>query len=343
MSKLKLWFIKGAGIEKDSSGAVRESKPRQQQQRRHVDAAAATPAYHIDPARPDLVPPRDGGGGPRPLLPRAVRAGEAVSRRPNEVENESLFSTSTNTQSTGLTSVQQSSSRGPSARSRSKRTSNNNNSNKRRSGGGGLSISRPVPTKSLLDLASGYADVQNPQTAYSPTGRPPVRVETAATASSEKPPLHSHDSSDRRRHQRFHPDQPVREVSSGRAQIVVQNPPSHQRSQKTVVRKALSPPLSSCAQRAADSDDRDCRHMSHVTVFEDFMGKNSSDKDPLPPMPALPFAANSNNAPALNHRLSRPFREEAAEGFEDVVEEEWDNEDEGNIDPETMPVSPTGS
>lgn len=136
----------------------------------------------------------------------------------------------------------------------------------------------------------------------------------------------------------------MREVSSGRAQVVVRNPPSHQRSQKTVVRKALSPPSSSSfAQRAADSDDRDCRHMSHVTVFEDFMGKNGNDKDPLPPMPALPFAVNSNNAPALNHRLSRPFREEAAGGFEDVVEEEWENEAEGDIDPETMPVSPTGS
>ncbi|KAL8984911.1 MAG: hypothetical protein Q9177_004578, partial [Variospora cf. flavescens] len=329
MAKLKHWFIKGAGIEKDAT-AVREfTKPYQQTQ---VDASdytastATTPAYNIDPGRPDLVPPR---GLPR-RPPQAVRAGGEATRdrRLNEVENESIFSTSTNTQSTGLTSVQSTS---PSTQqSRSKPPSNN----KSRSGGPGLNISNPFPTQSLLDFASQYDNVQNPQTAYDSTHqrrRPPA---SSGGTTTTKPPLYNYNSSDdRKQHQRFHPDQPVQEVSSGRAQLVLDPPSRHQRSQKTVVRKApLSPPLATRRTPAADGDDH--RHMSHVTLFEDFMGKKDMER-PLPPMPALPFA----DTPALNHRLSRPFREEGEEeeaGFE-ADEEGGGDED---ISPLTVPISP---
>ncbi|KAI4282508.1 MAG: hypothetical protein L6R35_005389, partial [Caloplaca aegaea] len=327
MAKLKHWFIKGAGIEKDAT-AVREfTKPYQQTQ---VDASdytastATTPAYNIDPSRPDLVPPR---GLPR-RPPRAVRAGsEAIrDRRPNEVENESIFSTSTNTQSTGLTSVQSTS---PSTQqSRSKLLSDK----KSRSGGPSLNISNPFPTQSLLDFASQYDNVQNPQTAYDSTHHRRQPPASSGGITTTKPPLYSHNSSDdRKRHQRFHPDQPVQEVSSGRAHLVLDPPSRHQRSQKTVVRKApLSPPLATRRTPAADGDDN--RHMSHVTLFEDFMGKK--DTEPLPPMPVLPFA----DTPALNHRLSRPFREEGEEeaGFE-ADEEGGGDED---ISPLTVPISP---
>ncbi|KAL8646334.1 MAG: hypothetical protein Q9210_006197, partial [Variospora velana] len=323
MAKLRHWFIKGAGIEKDAT-AVREfTKPYQQTQvdaSDYTESTATTPAYNIGPARPDLVPPH----GPPRQPPRAVRAGGEANRdrRPNEVENESIFSTSTNTQSTGLTSVQSTS---PSTQqSRPKPPSNN----KSRFGGPGLHISNPLPTKSLLDLASQYDDVQNPQTAYDPTHhrRPPPPA-SSSSSTTTKPPLYSHKSSDdRQRHQRFHPDQPVQEVSSGRAHLVLQPPSRHQRSQKTVVRKALlSPPLATRRTPAADGDDN--RHMSHVTLFEDFMGK---DTEPLPPMPALPFA----DTPALNHRLSRPFREE------DEEEAGFEVDEGGDISPMTVPVSP---
>ncbi|KAL8966605.1 MAG: hypothetical protein Q9197_005886, partial [Variospora fuerteventurae] len=327
MAKLKHWFIKGAGIEKDAT-AVREfTKPYQQTQ---VDASdytastATTPVYNIDPGRPDLVPPRRLRRQP----PRAVRAGGEATRdrRPNEVENESIFSTSTNTQSTGLTSVQSTS---PSTQqSRSKPPS----SNKSRSGGPGLNISNPFPTQSLLDFASQYDNVQNPQTAYDSTHHRRRTPASSGSTTITKPPLYSHNSSDdRRRHQRFHPDQPVQEVSSGRAHLVLDPPSRHQRSQKTVVRKApLSPPLATRRTPAADGDDN--RHMSHVTLFEDFMGKKATE--PLPPMPALPFA----DTPALNHRLSRPFREEGEDeaGFE-IDEEGGGDED---ISPLTVPISP---
>ncbi|KAI4120568.1 MAG: hypothetical protein LQ338_006919 [Usnochroma carphineum] len=296
LGKFKSWFIKGSQIPKYQT-AVPKSRPNQLGQMEATYIPTAAQPYNIGPARPDLVPPR----GPR-QLPRAVYA-EARNDR-NEVENESIFSSSNDSQYPPLTSVQSSK---PPDKSRSKPSKTRKP--------GSLRISEPQPTKSLLDLASQYADVQNPQKAYG-TGRRPTPA-----AASNKPPLYNKGSGGGR-DKRYQPDQPVKEIPKGRAQVV--QPPTRPRSQKTVVRK-IEPQFT---RRTDDS------RQSHVTVFEDFMGKDSP-----PPVPTLPLNAASfvPPGPPTAHRLSRHFHE--ASEFEGPIGED----DSENISPTTIPISLTSS
>ncbi|KAL8920845.1 MAG: hypothetical protein Q9208_006017 [Pyrenodesmia sp. 3 TL-2023] len=299
-SKLKHWFNKG--IQKDHT-ATPNMRPNHQRQMEATYVSPAPQAYIQPPNRPDLVPPC----GPR-ALPRAVHVEARTARV--EVENESFPFSSNTTQATSLTSLQSSR---PSDRPRAKPIK------KRKSGN--LRISGPQPTKSLLDLTSHYADVQNPQKAYDASSR------RSLTAAPTKPPLFNKDNrggGGGGRDKRYQPDQPIKEVAKGRAQIV--QPPVHQRSQKTVVRKM--PPQ---VVKRADNG----RHMSNVTIFDEFMGK-----DTPPPVPALP--ANLSNlvppGPTITHRLSRPFF-----GAPEFAEEAGKDDSDEDISPTTIPISPSSS
>ncbi|KAI4192310.1 MAG: hypothetical protein LQ346_004355, partial [Caloplaca aetnensis] len=302
LSKLKLWFNKG--IQKDYT----ETPNMRPNRHRHMEATDCPPApqaYNRPPMKPDLVPPC----GPR-ALPRAVHVETRNDRV--EVENESFPFSSDPTQAGSLTSSQPSR---PSDKPRAKPIK------KRKSGN--MRISGPQPTKSLLDLTSHYADVQNPQKAYDASSR------RSPTAAPIKPPLLDKDNrggggGSGARHKRFEPDHPIKEVAKGRAQVV--QAPVHQRSQKLVVRKM--PPQ---VIKRADQN----RHMSSVTVFDEFMGKDSP-----PPMPALP--ANLSNlvppGPTITHRLSRPFLD--APEFAGQTGKDDSDED---ISPTTVPISPSSS
>ncbi|KAL8934847.1 MAG: hypothetical protein Q9216_005700, partial [Gyalolechia sp. 2 TL-2023] len=289
LEKLKHYFIRGSKLQKEET-----SHPKDGFQRQTNPDQSKTSQDPFDNQAQDLFPPR----GPH-QLPRAVHV-EARKNR-DEVENESIFSSSSTAQSSSLTSSQSSR---PSDRSRPKP------SKKRTSGG--LPISAPRPTDSLLHLASQYADVQNPKKTYDATRRP-------APSADDKPPLYTKAS---RTAPKRKISQPVKEVAQGRAQVI--QAPAHQRSQKTVVRKAEPQSV-----RRAD----DGRHMSHVTVFEDFMGHPAPPMPPLPPVPK-PFAN-----PSLAHRLSRPFREEEVSQYEKPC----DDASSEDISPTSIAISPTES
>ncbi|KAL8712221.1 MAG: hypothetical protein Q9225_006977, partial [Loekoesia sp. 1 TL-2023] len=291
-AKLKHYFNKGSRIQKEETTVPKTQQTSQTQMDPNQYMTRQDSYDGNGPARPDLVPPR----GPH-QLPRAVQA-EARDDQ-DEVENESIFSSPSNAPSTSLTSIQSSR---HSERVRSKP------SKKRTSAG--LPISSPKPTKSLLDLTSQYADVQGPEKAQDAIRRP-------APPADSKPS--SYKAANRRVPKRKN-SQPVKEVAKGRAQVV--QGPSHQRSQKTVVRKMEPQP----ARKADDS-----RHMSHVTVFEDFMGHSPP---PVPPLPA--DASKLAPGPSQAHRLSRPFRE--ASEFEKPI-----NDSSEDISPTTVPISPTES
>ncbi|KAL8826255.1 MAG: hypothetical protein Q9170_007469, partial [Blastenia crenularia] len=289
-AKLKHYLKKGSKIQSDET----RTKPNQDSRRQlYPDEYQTTQGICNDnsPARPGPVPPR----GPR-QLPRAVHAGARNDR--DEVGNES-FSSSSITPLSSLTSAQSSGSERARDQPYKKQTP------------GGLPISQPQPTKSLLNLTSQYASVQNPEKAYN-------KVQPPASAARRNAPL-------QRAANAKAPErkisQPVKEVPKNRAQV--HQPPTHQRSQKTVVRKMEPQP----ARRA---DDR--RHMSHVTVFEDFMGHT-----PPPPIPALPADVSKLvPGPSQASRLSRPFRE--ASEFEKPTNESTDN-----ISPTTTTLSPSES
>ncbi len=77
------------------------------------------------------------------------------------------------------------------------------------------------------------------------------------------------------------------------------------------------------------------RHMSSVTVFDEFMGKDSP-----PPMPALP--ANLSNlvpaVPTITHRLSRPFLDAP-----EFAGQSGKDESDEDISPTTIPISLSSS
>ncbi|KAL8897012.1 MAG: hypothetical protein Q9207_007428, partial [Kuettlingeria erythrocarpa] len=305
LAKLKLWFNKG--IQKDYTETP-NMRPNRHRQMEATDRHPPAQAYNRPPMKPNLVPPC----GPR-ALPRAVHIETRNDRV--EVENESFPFSSDPTQASSLTSSQPSR---PSDKPRAKPIK------KRKSGN--MRISGPQPTKSLLDLTSHYADVQNPPKAYDASSR------RSPTAAPTKPPLLDQDSRGNgggggTRHKRFEPDHPIKEVAKGRAQVV--QAPVHQRSQKLVVRKM--PPQ---VVKRADQN----RHMSSVTVFDEFMGKDSP-----PPMPALP--ANLSNlvppvpVPTITHRLSRPF----LEAPEFAAGQTGKDDSDEDISPTTIPISLSSS
>ncbi|KAI4184791.1 MAG: hypothetical protein L6R41_004513 [Letrouitia leprolyta] len=291
LKKLKHYFIKGSKIKKDETSLSKT----EQNSRRQVPPNQRLPNQDPnDNEAQDLNPPR----GPR-QIPQAVVV--EARRGQDVVEDVSSFSKSSTTQSSSLTSSQSSR---PSERSGPKP------SGKRKPGG--IPISAPRPTESLVHLASQYADVQNPKATYKATGRRPV------PSANNKPPLYTQPiwkGPDRTI------SKPVKKVPKGRVQVI--QGPAHQRSQKTVVRKAEPQTV----RRTADNN----RHMSNVTVFEDFMGKKSRSPIPdLPPVPKIPAS--------LAHRLSQPFREEAPEyenPFNDAASED--------ISPTSLVISPSES
>ncbi|CAL8576794.1 hypothetical protein XPA_002659 [Xanthoria parietina] len=268
-SKIKHWFNKGSEIHGDKKASHRAKRKRQKDngsagQETHAADVAGTRPYPISPLGPRLSPP-------------AVHV-EARSNT-SEGDKESIALSLRSSPASSLTSAQSHVSleqpQRPKPTHPAPRT---------------VPISLPQPRQSLFDLTSDYADVQNPARATKP-----------APVATHQPPQKQ---DERRRLQEYRAvDQPIREVATGRPQVVT--PPAHQRSQKTVVRKMVPPPT--------PRTDHYPRPMYRETRFEDFMGKSSSPAM-MPPLPAR----TSPDA-----RLSRPFASAAAkESEEPVVGEE---------------------
>lgn len=262
-SKLKHWFNKGAEIQSDNK-VSHQAKQDQQQDMGSAPWTASRQIHTADGAtrRRGLLSPL----GPR-QLPQAVHA--EVRNDRCESDNVSIFSSLRSTSSTSLTISQ---SNQPSTQTQRTKASKGNL--------GGVQISLPQPRESLLNLASGYADVQNPKTVFGANKEttPAAKVKSSYSNKDE---------------QRYRPDRPIKEVQKTRGQVIT--PPAYQRSHKAVVRK-MEP------QQALKAD-KHVRHVYRETRFEDFMGKGSP-----PPVPSLP-ASSGRLAPSTStdSRLSRPF------------------------------------
>ncbi|KAI4106617.1 MAG: hypothetical protein L6R37_002118 [Teloschistes peruensis] len=221
-------------------------------------------------------------------IPRAVQV-QARGGQRDECEDTSSFSDQSSYAASSLTSVQ--SRRNPLdvRDSRGKKGKHNR-----------PEISSPQPTKSLVNLASGHADVQNPAKAYDAGSRKPVP--TAATPKVPSPGLQgarkqgTHKKYAERLPER-RPSRPVKQVATSKPRIV--DAPSNHRSTKAVVRKAV-PRRKPLMPRKADSQGRE---WDRETRFEDFMGKDES----VPPMPSIPTRFESKHTDPS--RLSRPFVE----------------------------------
>ncbi|KAL8686956.1 MAG: hypothetical protein Q9224_005292, partial [Gallowayella concinna] len=261
LSKLKLWFNKGSEIQSDHKASHQAI----QDQQRNMGSTRYTTernVHNVDGAvrRPATVSPL----GPR-QLPQAVHA--EVRNDRYEGDQVSIFSSPQSTPPSSLTSAQ---SHNPLAQMPRRKPSKANPR--------GLQISLPQPRQSLLNLASNYADVQNPE------------KKQPTPAAQVKSPLYK---KNEQRSQEYRMEQPIKEVTKGQGQVMAT--PSHQRSQKAVVRK-MAP------QQTPKTDS----HVRRETRFEDFMGKDS----PPPPLPAL-SANTASLAPSTStaFRLSRPFAE----------------------------------
>ncbi|KAL8857918.1 MAG: hypothetical protein Q9178_005537 [Gyalolechia marmorata] len=213
--------------------------------------------------RPYPVSPR----GPR-LSPQAVHVEARTDN--SEGDNVSIFSSLRSSPASSLTSVQSHTPPKQTQRPKPKKPKP-----------GALQISAPQPPQSLLDLAANYADVQNPKKVNGTEEKPTPVAKTK--------PVHQQDE---QKPKVFRPDQPIKEVSKGRAQVV--QLAAHQRSQKTVVRK-MEP------QQTPRADNH-VRQVYRETRFEDFMGK---DSPPAPPLPANVTGLAANTF--ADSRLSRPF------------------------------------
>ena len=277
-SKLKYWFNKGVEMHGDNK-ASHQAKRKQQKDMDSARYVAGPDLRTADGAatRPYPSSPR----GPR-LSPQAVHV-EARSDF-SEGDNVPSFSSLGSSPASSLTSAQ---SHVPLEQSQ--------RSKPRNPKPGTLPISLPQPRQSLLNLAANYPDAQNPKRASSTSKKPTTVADTKRAGKQHE-----------QRSTEFRPDKPVKEVTKGRGQVIT--PPTHQRSQKTVVRK-MEP------QRAPGTDNH-FRQVYRETRFEDFMGKDSSSI--MPPLPAnvAGLAAPKTSA---DYRLSRPFT--AAEPVEQFVDE----------------------
>ncbi|KAL8767329.1 MAG: hypothetical protein Q9209_006167 [Squamulea sp. 1 TL-2023] len=261
-SKLKHWFNKGSELQGDNK-ASHQAKRKQQ---RDMGATRYVAAREVHTAKGAATGPYPvSQRGPR-LSPQAVYVGARSNN--SEGDNMSIFSSLKSSPASSLTSAQSHVPFEQPQRSKSTKPQN-----------GTLKISLPQPRQSLLDLAAQYADVQNPKEANDINGQPTPVANVKSSARGQ----------DEQRPKIFQPDRPIMEVSQGWAQVVA--PPTHQRSQKTVVRK-MEP------QQARRTDNH-VRQVYRETRFEDFMGKDS------PPMPPLP--ANAASLIPADSRLSRPF------------------------------------
>ncbi|KAL8714550.1 MAG: hypothetical protein Q9220_001498 [cf. Caloplaca sp. 1 TL-2023] len=266
--QLKKWFRKGAEMPSKTSTTDATHLDQQEQNEFRSGAVRRKPVAN-NATRPDLVPPRG-----LQQLPRAV-----LNDTPSgQGEGGSMSSSSDPSTLTGsLTSTQSHQQR---QRGYAKAISRRKPPR--------LQISSPQPRQSLLDLAAGYADVQNPQRAYAAPQRPSPSPRTTKI----KSPLYNPPSVPEA--QRYKPDQPVKEVAKGQAKVI-NSTPSHHKSQKTVVRKMVPP-------QAPKADNLPSRHqLARETRFEDFMGRDT-DNSAIPSLPPLPTTRTA-------HRLSRPFKE----------------------------------
>lgn len=277
-SKFKYWFNKGVEMQTDNK-ASHQAKRKQQKDMDSARYVAGPDLRTADGAatRPYPSSPR----GPR-LSPQAVHV---EARRNSSVgDNLPSFASLGSNPASSLTSAQ---SHVPLEQSQSSKSRNPKP--------GTLPISLPQPRQSLIKLAASYPDVQNPKRANSANKK-------LTTVADIKPADKQHE----QRPKEFRPDNPVKEITKGRGRVIT--PPTHQRSQKTVVRK-MEP------QRTPGTDNH-FRQVYRETRFEDFMGKDSPPI--MPPFPAnvTGLAAPSRSA---DYRLSRPFA--AAEPVEQFVDE----------------------
>ncbi|KAL8670117.1 MAG: hypothetical protein Q9168_005326 [Polycauliona sp. 1 TL-2023] len=267
LAKLKHWFNKGSELPVDNKASQQAKRKQQQRDNGSARYVAGQNLHTADGAapRPYLISPR----GPR-LSPQAVQV--EASNSSSEGDNVSKFSSLRSSPPSSLNSAQ---SHLPLEQSKRPQPRNPKP--------GALPISLPQPRQSLIDFAAKYVDVQNPARANPANKKsPPVADPKSPRKQNEQRP------------KEFRPDHPVKEVKQGRAAIVT--PPTHQRSQKTVVRKMVPPP-------APATDNHTRQVYRRETRFEDFMGKDSPP--PMPPMPPLPALAAPTTA--AHHRLSRPF------------------------------------
>ncbi|KAI4261426.1 MAG: hypothetical protein L6R42_003378 [Xanthoria sp. 1 TBL-2021] len=283
-SKLKHWFNKGSQMHGDNK-ASHQAKRKQQRDNGSARYVAGRKIHTADGAatRPYPISPR----GPR-LSPQAVHV-EARSNT-SEGDNVSIFSSLRSSPASSLTSTQSHVSPEQSQQSKARNPKPS-----------AVPISLPQPRQSLLDLAANYADVQNPTRANLANEKPTPIAPVAIIK-----PLHKQDE---QRPKEYRADQPIKEVPNGRAQVVT--PPTHQRSQKTVVRKMVP-------ERAPRTDNHP-RQVYRETRFEDFMGKDSPPV--MPPLPANVAGLAVPKAPA-DARLSRPFAFAVAKEYEEPVTED---------------------
>ncbi|KAI4248711.1 MAG: hypothetical protein LQ352_005840, partial [Teloschistes flavicans] len=193
-------------------------------------------------------------------------------------------------------------------------------------------ISSPKPTKSLLNLTSNYADVQNPAKAYDAANRKPVSP--ATTPKVPGPGSEARDQDKNKKQADKLPErkisQPIKEVAATKPQIV--DAPSNHRSTKVVVRKMVPQRQPLMPQKV----DPQHREWDRETRFEDFMGKQES----VPPIPSVPSMIESQQAVAS--RLSRPPVEPL--GYESDASAADDNDDiESSRSNSTAVLSPNGS
>ncbi|KAL8778270.1 MAG: hypothetical protein Q9213_007490 [Squamulea squamosa] len=276
-SKLKHWFNKGSELQSDNK-ASHQAKRKQQRDMGATRYVAAREVCTANGAATGPYPVSQ--RGPR-LPPQAVYVGARSNT--SEGDNMSIFSSLRSSPASSLTSAQ--SHKPLEQPQRSKPTKPQT---------GALQISLPQPRQSLLDLAAQYTNVQNPKKDNGINGQP-------TPLANVKLPPHGQDE---QRPEIFQPDRPIKDVSQGWARVVT--PPTHQRSQKTVVRK-MEP-------QQAHKTDNNVRQVYRETRFEDFMGKAP------PAMPSLPANASSLvPSPSADSRLSRPFA--AANEYEESADD----------------------
>ncbi|KAL8633176.1 hypothetical protein Q9189_001076 [Teloschistes chrysophthalmus] len=223
-------------------------------------------------------------------MPRAVQVQVRGGQR-DECEDNSSFSDLSSYAASSLTSAQSRGNPLDIRDSRGKKGKHNR-----------PDISLPQPTKSLVNLASGYADVQNPAKAYDAGSRKPVPTAATPKVPGQGPEAARKQGTHKKYADRIperKPSRPVKEVATCKPQIV--NAPSNHRSTKAVVRKAVSQ-RQVLMPRKVDSQ---CREEDRETRFEDFMGLGKDES--VPPMPPIPNKYESQHA--VTHRLSRPFVE----------------------------------
>ncbi|KAL9576589.1 MAG: hypothetical protein Q9212_006973, partial [Teloschistes hypoglaucus] len=314
VTRLRHWFNKGSQIKADNKKAadleVREFLHQQPARMNpstwNQDQQAAFDALNKTPRQ----------------IPRAVQVQVRGGQR-DECEDNSSFSDQSSYAASSLTSAQ--SRRNPLdvRDSRGKKGKHDR-----------PDISLPQPTKSLLNLASGYADVQNPAKVYDAGSRKPVPTAATPKVPGQGPEAARKQGTHKKSADRIperKPSRPVKKVATSKPQIV--DAPSNHRSTKAVVRKAV-PQRQILMPRKVNSQRRES---DRETRFEDFMGTDES----VPPMPPLPKKYESQHPVAS--RLSRPFVEPMGYETESPTTDKENDNRQSDQSNSTAVLSPDGS